>query len=614
MTNSKISIGIVFYKNVSHLYYSLVSLLSQNYSGEIEYLFCDNSPNSEVEYFIKNNIDLKHKEVKFLQYKNGNHSQGQNLLIKNATGKYYFCLSFDALYENNFIKNAVNFMELKNCFFATPLILKWYFIANHSNFKNPIINKKSKIIDSLGISLDKNFEFFDAYQGYVFSNQKAKIIGASGAAMIFNREKLENIRYKNEYFDENLHYKNDIDLSLRLKLQGIDCKFISDAVMYHDRGLGKKMKKSYFMKKNSLLGHKIIFNKFFNYDLPILIIIKSLFYYFIRNFLNIFYGNIGKYKSLEKDILSKVEALPHAQIKKNFFTDIEFKKSKYKELRQGYNFTKGDSNIVSFIIVNYYKAKKVIDNVEYILRQKIDKKIEILILDNSVSEKEKEILLSLEKLVNSHIDIKIFISPKNIGYTKANNILAEKSHGGFLVFINPDILINDNNLLSKLIDSKNDNIAIIAPKQVVENKNTEELTARKFPNLFLQILRRSIFMKINFINSFVENKESCCKKYNDKVTEVDWLQSSFFLVLKKDFFTLGLFSEDYFLFMADTEICLRVWQTGKTVVINRNLQVFSDGKRCSRGSLLDFFKKKIIRIHLLDALKFYIKNGFFIRK
>jgi len=115
---------------------------------------------------------------------------------------------------------------------VAPKILKW-------DFEN---NKKTDIIDSYGIVCDRKFRFRDDSQGQqdTKANIKNNIFGFTGAAVMFNLKALKDIAFDNEkyleYFDELMFmYKEDCDLSLRLKLAGWSIKLNSDAVIYHNR-------------------------------------------------------------------------------------------------------------------------------------------------------------------------------------------------------------------------------------------------------------------------------------------------------------------------------------------------------------------------------------------
>jgi hypothetical protein len=91
---------------------------------------------------------------------------------------------------------------------------------------------------------------------------------------------------------------------------------------------------------------------------------------------------------------------------------------------------------------------------------------------------------------------------------------------------------------------------------------------------------------------------------------VDWLQSSFFVIRKNLWDEIGGFNEDYFLFMADSEICLEAWKRGYSVKFFAETEVSADGIRCSAGGIKTFFTSWVLRQHLKDAVKYMWKHLF----
>ena len=82
---------------------------------------------------------------------------------------------------------------------------------------------------------------------------------------------------------------------------------------------------------------------------------------------------------------------------------------------------------ISIIILNYFKAQRVIENIKFLQKQEWDFELEIILVDNSCNKNEKEILenfwkKNLEKNLNN---LKIIINQENTWYTKWNNIWAK---------------------------------------------------------------------------------------------------------------------------------------------------------------------------------------------
>ena len=196
-------------------------------------------------------------------------------------GAYYIAASYDMLYSPDFVSKVVETLEKpenKKYGSATCKLMRWEFSEKNLNLEK----SKSNCIDSVGLGLTKGHYFFDHGQGQEDQgqfDQLKEVFGTSGALGIFKKEALADIAYKNkdhtEFFDELIHYKNDIDLAYRLQWAGWPCLFISNAKVWHDRqaeseGKNKSMllnilksrkDKANWVKENSFFGHLVVLAK-----------------------------------------------------------------------------------------------------------------------------------------------------------------------------------------------------------------------------------------------------------------------------------------------------------------------------------------------------------------
>lgn len=261
---------------------------------------------------------------------------------------------------------------------------------------------------------------------------------------------------------------------------------------------------------------------------------------------------------------------------------------------------------VSVIILDFFKAGQVVDNVKSIQKQKCNFELEIIIVDNSLDKDNASVLNTLENVKN----VTLIINKDNLWYTKWNNLWYSKASWDYIFVLNPDIYLKENNIFQELVDylEKNKDVWIIGPKQ--ENKDdTIPIVVRKFPNLFVQFFRRTFFGKLPILRWIVWDDES---RYDDLdlIREVDWLQSSFFVVRKWLWDEVWGFDECYFIFMSDSEMCFQSWKNWMKVIYYPKVKVLADWKRASEWWLLDFFNKWVIRQHLKDSIKYFFNHLF----
>jgi GT2 family glycosyltransferase len=235
----RLYIGFIAYNQATAKYlpYFLPSLKAQTY-GDFKIMAIDNSgaETNENSDYIKNNfpeVDLKWAG------ENLGFAKGFNRMIAQAAAdgaEYFLALNPDMIYEPDFIAEMIKVIEVDGKIGAVaPKILKWDF--EH--------NKKTNQIDSLGLAVSKEHRFFDAGQGETDNGETRSIqevFGFTGAAALFNLSALEDVIFgvgnHKEYFDELMFmYKEDCDLSYRLRLAGWKIMLAPQAVAYHNRAV-----------------------------------------------------------------------------------------------------------------------------------------------------------------------------------------------------------------------------------------------------------------------------------------------------------------------------------------------------------------------------------------
>lgn len=259
---------------------------------------------------------------------------------------------------------------------------------------------------------------------------------------------------------------------------------------------------------------------------------------------------------------------------------------------------------VTIIILDYLKASQIVENVHYLQKQQTNFDFKIIVIDNSADKKNKTLL----KKIGNYEKVQLIFNKKNIGYTKAHNAVSKYIEGEYILILNPDISLKNEQSLQMMVNfmKQHKKVGIIGPKQVNPDGSVAK-TIRAFPKFHLQISRRTFLRKIPFLRQKVEYDEMQHLDYSN-TQAVDWVQSSCIFLRKSLWDQIEGFSLDYFLFMGDVELCFQTWKKGCEVVYTPQIQVFADGKRCSEGGFNTFFKSWVLRQHVKDALKYQMKH------
>lgn len=208
------------------------------------------------------------------------------------------------------------------------------------------------------------------------------------------------------------------------------------------------------------------------------------------------------------------------------------------------------SQLTSIIIVNY-NTRELTDRLLKSLYQYCGSNLfEIILVDNNSRDD------SVWYLKAHYPDLKYIINRVNYGFGKAVNQGARMALGEYLWLLNSDCeLIKP--ILPELIDvlNQSDDAAIVTPKTIDQNDQFHA-NCRKFPNYYnLLFSRGSLLSRLPFLNK--QAAEYTLPDY-DTVTRVDSVAGTAILIRRAEFENMGGFDERFFMYLEDTDLCLRL--------------------------------------------------------
>ncbi len=577
----KLSVCVILYKT-KYLSQTLPTLLQQDYP-DFELLLLDQEEGVwSAADFVEQNFDLdQYPQLKLFRGPNLWHSGGMNVLAAKAQGDLVVVGSNDMLYEKDFLKNLVAGSLKSNTDVFIPLVMRWDY-PDH----------KTEYIDTVGINCDLKLKFSEVLHAQKLSDQVLPefVDGPNGALFAISRQGLEKLKQLDGFFfDEMIHYKNDCDLAFRCKKHSLQVQVVPTAKAYHDRQVVAHKAKARWVIESSFWGDLCILKKHFSWSNKLYSAWRAALYYALKfSYLLIRYPYL--FKSLKKLKTYKKTTTRH-----NSETALKMQDSQ-KVLRPK----------VLLMVLNFFKAKRVLENIADLYKQQGEFELEIVVGDNSCNAEQSQILQALK----SYPGLKLKIFKKNWGYIKAHNLMAQNTDADYVFTVNPDILLKDPQTLQKMLDymQANPDCGVVAPKQI-DDDGSITMSVRGWPNLFLQFARRTALRKLPIISKLVAKDEMQDLDYS-KTQDVPWLQASFNCVRGDLWRDAGGHDERYFLFMSDPEICWQSWKRGLRVVYHPVTTVYADGIRVSAGGIKKFFKSWVMQQHLKDSLQFMWKHLF----
>lgn len=288
----KFSINLLVYNGLKFLPQCVESVLNQSYK-EYDFLIIDNNSVDGSRDYLETLRQSAPRIKIIFNEKNIGFAAGHNIGIKESDSEYVLCLNQDVVLDKDFLKNAIEILDKDDKMGALqPKLLRLEEIDGKL--------QKTNIIDTTGLIMLKNRRIINRHQGKILDSRPAcriggfeildEIFGADGAAPIYRRRTLENIKIPAdnnnfEYFDENFFiYKEDVDLAWRMRLFGWKTVYAPDIVGWHSRGARDSAKIKYL---DIIRERKKIpqFSKFYSFknqrlmqiknELPLLLFIHS---------------------------------------------------------------------------------------------------------------------------------------------------------------------------------------------------------------------------------------------------------------------------------------------------------------------------------------------------
>ena len=202
-----------------------------------------------------------------------------------------------------------------------------------------------------------------------------------------------------------------------------------------------------------------------------------------------------------------------------------------------------DLKEITFVIVSY-KSKKVIFN----CINSLPKFSKIIVIENSFDEELKR------ELEAKYDNIEVMLN-ENLGMGASNNIGLRKSNTKFAFILNPDVVFEDNTF-SNLIE----NIKDIDDFSILSPINENDL----LPNFEI---------KGNYLN------------INKNILEVDVIDGFSMLINKSKFENQNYFDENFFLYLENTDLCLRQRKKKEKIYIIKNSKIKHLGSYTTKQDL-----------------------------
>ena len=153
-------------------------------------------------------------------------------------------------------------------------------------------------------------------------------------------------------------------------------------------------------------------------------------------------------------------------------------------------------------------------------------------------------------------------NPENVGFARACNQGVSASTGEYVVFVNPDTLVEEGffESLEGFFDG-NPQAGVAGPK-IVDREGHLQLSARKDLNFVSGLLGRTSLLTRLFPKSPLVRRHFPAAGKLTGPTAVDWVSGACMVVRRRTLGEIGSLDERFFMYFEDADLCRRARDAG----------------------------------------------------
>ena len=279
---------------------------------------------------------------------------------------------------------------------------------------------------------------------------------------------------------------------------------------------------------------------------------------------------------------------------------------------------------LTIIILTYNSAKEIgacLDSIYKYYSTKIKSRDwELVVVDNASQDQTLKVVRG-----KIYPEIRIRENKKNLGFAAANNLAARKAGGEYLLFLNPDTVVESNSISLPLEYLRaHPDVGALTVKILLGNGILDSTCHRGFPTPWNALCYFSgltkLFPKSRLFAGYVLGHLDL-----DTPHEVDAINGAYFMLSKKLGGMLGWFDEEFYWKGEDLDLCFRIKERGYKIMYLPQARIHhfkgsSQGHRLgsrtleARFAVMKLFYDKHYRQRYPGIVRLLVMTGISLRK
>ena len=241
---------------------------------------------------------------------------------------------------------------------------------------------------------------------------------------------------------------------------------------------------------------------------------------------------------------------------------------------------------ISIIIVNWNAAEFIRACVASIIEHAKDLAYEIIVVDNASPAGDVEIVEQIP-------EVKLIKAAKNLGFAGANNLGFQHSCGKYILFLNPDTELKNAALNIMIAGVKNlPDAGAVGCKLLNTDFSIQTSCIQTFPTILNQLLD-SDWLRHRWPKSGLWGTEALLSD-TSIAAKVEVISGACILMRREVFEAIGFFTEEYFMYAEDLDLCFKAAQAGYSNYYLGEAQIVHHGGKSSNPQWATQMKWKAI--------------------
>jgi N-acetylglucosaminyl-diphospho-decaprenol L-rhamnosyltransferase len=210
---------------------------------------------------------------------------------------------------------------------------------------------------------------------------------------------------------------------------------------------------------------------------------------------------------------------------------------------------------LSIIFVNWNSADYLRACLQSIYLQTQGVDFEVIVVDNA-SPKD-----GVDQLKQEFPQIQLIKSKENLGFARANNAGFKQSSGKYILFLNPDTEVLGR-AIPKMLERLRSlpGAGVVGCKLLNSDASVQTSCIQRFPTILNQMLDIEA-LRLRWPAHRLWRIDALFS-LGEEPREVDVISGACLMIQREVFEAAGLFSEDYFMYAEDADLCFKVHRKG----------------------------------------------------